>query len=399
MTKIRLGDLYSLNNHPYELDLYDVKIAALANMTPPILVVSEILNSPKEYDSESGKEKSKQVKCIFYSQKSHKFENLWFDINLIKPIKKETYDEDNDVVFEKNQEIKTSTKDEIENLKFNSIEKVRNIFLNSQVILNSCELELGKNKTTFSKTDNKSSNKVNSHLDFLPPVMTVIDVKSNDEKIGYNPKSGNLKKITSKFLLKCKWYNPFSGGFSEDFLPFESVEIVQNAENLDLISALILNKMFFRNIFGNHVKLESGEVLQHSYIQPLELIFNHYKYKLKYFDFFKTKYSEMNLSEMNFENDVVGLNDLIIDKIPEYKTNIQEFTTISDFVFEKHRYYRITYKDQQDRITRRVIFLKEFIAKKVIIADCLLRDGEERHFRLKDGSILKIEILEQKYFG
>ncbi|MFA9190803.1 hypothetical protein AAGV28_05405 [Flavobacterium sp. FZUC8N2.13] len=394
MSKIRLGDLYSLNNHPYELDLSDVKIAALANMTPPIFVVTEILNSSKEFDSETGKEKFKQVKCIFYSHKSHKFESLWLDIKHVKPIKKQG---EEDIILDKNDEINTASK--TENAKPISIEDVKTTFLNNQVILKSCDYELGKLKTTFVKTDNKSSQKVNSHLDFLPPVLTVIDVKNNEEKVGFNPKSGNLRKITSKILLKCKWYNPLSGGFSEDFIPLETVEMVKHATNLEMIYDLILNKTFFRNVFENHIELESGITLQHSYIQPIELIFNHYKYKLKYFDFFKTKYDEMDLSEINFDDDVVGINDLIIDKIPEYKTNLQEFTTILDFAFKKNKYYRITYKDQQDRITRRVIHVKEYLAKKVVIADCLLRDGEERHFRLKESSMLKIEILESKYFS
>lgn len=394
MPKIKLGDLYSLKNHPYELGLSDVKIAALANMTPPIFVVTEILNSLKEFDYETVKEKFKQVKCIFYSHKSHKFESLWLDIRHVKPIKKQG---EEDIILDKNDEINTSS--ETENVRPISIEDVKKTFLNNQVILKSCDYELGKLKTTFVKTDNKSSQRVNSHLDFLPPVLTVIDVKNNEEKVGCNAKSGNLRKITSKILLKCKWYNPLSGGFSEDFIPLETVEMVKNITNLEMISTLILNKTFFRNVFENHIELESGKIFHHSYIQPIELVFNHYKYRLKYFDFFKTKYTEIDLSEIIFENDVVGLNDLIIDKIPDYKTNIQEFTTISDLVFEKNKYYRLTYKDQQDRITRRVILVKDFIAKKVIIADCLLRDGQERHFRLKEGSILKVEILESKYFS
>ncbi|WP_454046489.1 hypothetical protein [Chryseobacterium sp. Marseille-Q8038] len=57
MKRIKLGDLYSLRNHPYGNGLTNVKISALAPMTPPILVVSEILNSPKEYDPETGREK------------------------------------------------------------------------------------------------------------------------------------------------------------------------------------------------------------------------------------------------------------------------------------------------------------------------------------------------------
>ncbi len=238
--------------------------------------------------------------------------------------------------------------------------------------------------------------------DFLPPVLTVIDVKYNEEKIGYNHKSGNLKKITSVFLLKCKWYNSLSGNFSEEFIPIETVQKIEKENHLEIISKLISNKSFFRNTFKDHIVLKSGLVLNHSYIQPIELIFNHYKYKLKYFDFFKTKYSEIDLSEINLSGlniGIVELNDLITEKIPEYKPNLEDFTNVEDFVFEKDKYYRITYKDLQDRITKRVIFVKEFLTKKVLIADCLLRDGEERHFRLKKGGILKVEVLDSKYFN
>lgn len=403
MTKIKLGELYSLKNHPFEIDVTDVKISALAQMTPPVLVVSEILNSQKEYDTESGKEKFKQVKFIFYSHKTHKFENFWIDINHVKKIEKSNVE----IVLEKNEEIKTfkenGVKSDIVNYpKSTSLDELKDKFLNNQVILKSCDYELGKIKTTFVKTDNKSSQKLNSHLDFLPPVLTVIDVKLNDEKIGYNAKSGNLKKIASNFLLKCKWFNPVNCCFSEDFIPIETIQIVEKNDSLNIISELISKKIFFRNIFENHIKFESGQVLDHSYIQPLELIFNHYYYKLKYFDFFKTKYSEINLSKLNINNveEFIDLSDLVIDKIPEYKISIEEFISVREFTFERGEYYRITYKDLQERITKRVILVKEFIPEKIVIADCLLRDGEERHFRIVEGGgILKIEVLDSKYFA
>lgn len=403
MTKIKIGDLFSIKNHPYSIDSTDVKIAALAQMTPPILVVSEITNSVKEYDGETGDEKLKQVKCVFYSHKSHKFENYWFSINQIKPIKNFCVDNfDEEIDFEKIKEIKT-TEENIKNIgieysKSTSLESLKSKFLNNQVILKSCDFELGKIKTTFIKTDNKSSNKINSHLDFLPPVLTVIDVKVNEEKVMYNSKSGNQKKITSYFLLKCKWYNPLTSGFSEDFIPIETVNLIPNINSIKTISDYISKKVLIRQNFPKHIIFESGLILEHSYIQPIDLIFNHYKYKLKYFDFFKNKYSEIDLSEIEIESEIIELTDIIVAKIPEYKSNIQEFTSVKEYIFEKNKYYRITYKDLMDKITRRVIFVKEYIKDKVLIADCLLRDGQERHFRLKDGSILKIEELDSNYF-
>jgi hypothetical protein len=405
MSKIKIGDLFSLKNHPYEIGLINVKISALANMTPPILVVSEILNFVKEYDGETGEEKAKQVRCIFYSHKSHKFENYWFNINQIKPIIEFNLNDGNEEIKsdEEKNEIKTSKKEDIQNigieyLRSTSLESLKKVFLNNQVILKSCDYELGKLKTTFVKIDSKSSSKINSHLDFLPPVLTVIDIKLNDNKTGYNPKSGNQKNIASYFLLKCKWYNPLSGSFSEDFIPIETIKLIPQIDSIDLISKYISKKILIRHEFPNHIVLESGLILEHSYIQPIELIFNHYKYKLKYFDFFKTKYSEIDLSEIVDKSNIIELNNIILKKIPEYNLNKQEFEFTTDYIFEKNKYYRITYKDLMDKITKRVIYAKEFVKDKVLIADCLLRDGEERHFRINKDSLLKIEELDSKCF-
>lgn len=395
MKKIKIGDLYSLKNHPFELNLTDVKISALAPMTPPILVVSEILNSPKEFDPETGVEKQKQIKCIFYSHKSHRFEDIWFDINILKEIAKE---EEVENTVDTNGEIKTSTSFKIEYPKSLSIDFIKEKFLHKQVILKSCEYELGKLKSTFIKTDNKSSQKINAHLDFLPPVLTVIDVKINDEKLNYNTKTGNLRKLASIFLLKCKWYNPSSGSFSEDFIPIETVKIIKTESSLQNISNLIRDKEFIKQNLKDSIILENGLQLNHTYRQPLELIFNHYKYKLKYYDFFKSITSEMDLSEFVIDDDSAKLVDFIIKKVPEYDSNNEKFNSVNEFDFDERKYYRITYKDTFDRITVRIIYIKKFVPKKIIIADCLLRNGEERHFRVSDSSILKIEVLEQKYF-
>lgn len=407
MSKIKIGDLVSLKNHPFGLGFDNVKISALAFMTPPVFVVSEIMNSKIEFDGETGEEKPKQVKCLFYSHKSHKFENYWFNIKHLKLISEfywEDNEEDKNVDFaNKRGEISTSLDSNLSDIgigypKSMLLNDLKNTFLNQQVILKTCDYELGKIKTTFSKVDNKSTQKINSHLDFLPPVLTVIDVKLNDEKIAFNIKSGNQKKITSYFLLKCKWYNPLSGGFSEDFIPIETIELVPKTKSLDLITDLIVNKLFFKQNFDNHITLNCGIVINYSYIQPTELIFNHYKYQLSYYDFFKNKFSKIDLLEIDFDGKNVKLNELIIEKIPEYKTTFQDFSSVKDYVFKKNHYYRITYKDLQDKITRRVIYVKEFIKDKVIIADCLLRDGEERHFRLKEGSVLKVEVLDSNFF-
>lgn len=391
----RLGDLYSLKNHPYDNNLNKIKIAGLASMTPPIVVVSEILNSPKQYDTDTGIIKSGQVRCIFYSHKNHKFENLWFNTKDLKLIEKN----DNEVNREDKVNDEIVTKDIVLNRFDNPsiLKDIKNEFLNKQVILNSCDLELGKLKTTFSQTEYKSSDKITAHLDFLPPVLTVIDVKLNDEKIGFNPKSGNLKKITSVYLLKCKWYNSLSGAFSEDFIPINTVQILPDVD-LNPIKEAISNKNIFRYDIEKDILKESTKSLKHIYVLPLEIIFNHYKYEVRYYDIFRDRFSKMKIDDVMWDEDKMIVDDLILDKIPEYKKDLEEFSKIKDFVFEKSKFYRIIYRDLQGNTTKRIIYVKEFIKDKVVIADCLLRNGEERHFRIDENAILKLEVLNQDFF-
>ncbi len=403
MSYIKIGDIFSLKNHPYTTENTQIKISALAQMTPPLLVVTEILNSSNEYDTETGEKKSKQVKCIFYSHKTHKFETHWFNPDQLKAIKKK-YEINGDSInlHEKSGEVNTKDEIDLNNLgieapKNESLFKLKKHYLKRQVILKSCDYELGKQKSTFEEKENKSSQKISAHLDFLPPVLTVIDVKKNEDKIAYNPKTGNQKKISSFFLLKCKWYNPSSGGFSEDFLPIEAVEIIPDVLSIDNVKTLIADKSLFRLDLEKPIELEGGNKIYHTYIQATDLVFNHYKYKLKYFDLFKNKYSETDLSEVDFKRNQISFDDFILEKVPEYKNDKQDFTSVKDYEFEIDKFYRITYNDVMGRVTRRVIFIKEYIKEKIVIADCLLRNGEERHFRIKDG-ILKIEALNSVFF-
>lgn len=397
MPLLKLGDILSLKSHPYENGNTDIKISALAQMTPPLLVVTEILNTSKEFDTETGEKKTMQIKCIFYSHKTHKFENYWFNPKQLKPIDFNSLSED-----EISKEINTVDEVDLKNIgiknpRNSSIVDLKRKYLNHQVILKTCDYELGKQKTTFEKNENKSFQKINAHLDFLPPVLTVIDVKLNGEKTSYNPKTGNQKKISSFFLLKCKWYNPSSGAFSEDFLPIEAVEIIPEVLSIDNVKTFIADKSLFRLDLEKPIELEGGNKIHHTYIQATDLVFNHYKYKLKYFDLFKNKYSEIDLSEVDFKRNQISFDDIILEKVPEYKKDKQDFTSVKDYEFEIDKYYRITYSDVLGKVTRRLIFVKEYIKEKIVIADCLLRNGAERHFRIKDG-ILKIEALNPCFF-
>lgn len=399
---IRLGDLYSLKNHPYQSEVQNVQIAAYASMTPPILVISEILNPPKEHDAETGIAKSRQIKGIYYCHKNHKFETLWVNVNELKVIQVNTGSEtesNHNNVTPDGEEFLTKGYVWQKYPKSISLEHIKELFLHKQVILKSCDLELGKKKTTFSQTEIKPSEKITAHLDFLPPVLTVIDIKPNEEKITHNPKSGNLKKILSVYLLKCKWYNPLSGSFSEDFIPIETVDIVEKADKVDHVSRLIISKEFIKQPLKEQIELESGKIIKYTYAQPIKLIFKHYKYWVEYYDLFHSQIRNASLSEFMVDDDSLKLKDLILNKIPEYDDVTQTMTNVEDYTFITENFYRITYRDTHNTITIRIILVKKVIPKTIIIADCLLRDGNERHFRFKEESLLKIEVLDQSYFN
>ncbi|MBP2281691.1 hypothetical protein H4V97_000009 [Flavobacterium sp. CG_23.5] len=402
MASIKIGAIFSLKNHPYTIGNTDVKISALAQMTPPLLVVTEILNNVKEFDTETGDRKNKQIKCIFYSHKTHKFENYWFNPEQLTPITEKNINSTLSTDHDNLAEIETRDEDVltsigIEYKKTTSLVDLKKEFLNRQVILKSCDFELGKQKSTFEKNGYKTSQKINAHLDFVPPVLTVIDVKQNDEKITHNPKTGNQKKVSSFFLLKCKWYNPSLGGFSEDFLPIEAVDLIPEIQSISAMSNLIASNKLLRFSLENPIELESGIVLNHTYLQLIDLEFNHYKYKLKCFDFFTSIYTFIDLSEVDVDENKISLEDIISEKIPEYNKIKQNFSSVKEYVFTANEYYKITYSDALGKVTKRVILVKEFIKDKIVIADCLLRNGEERHFKI-DKSILKIEALKSEFF-
>jgi hypothetical protein len=398
MTTFKIGALCSLINHPYNINNTNVKISALAQMTPPIMVISEILNPDDKFDTESGEKKQQQLKCIFYSHKTNKYESFWFYTTQLKLIGNSSEEPNlqNDE-FSKNDINLLAIG--IKYLRSSNITELKSNFILKQVVLKSCDLELGKKKTTFEEEDSRAKSKISAHLDFLPPVMTVIDVKLNDDKIKYDDKNGNQKKIATNFLVKCKWFNSNSSTFSEDFLPIESLDIIDlNSSMVKEISECISEKKLIEFTYGSTIILDSGIELKQTFIQPIELIFNHYKYKLKYYDFFKSTYSEEDVSKISMKK-LLNSEDFVTNQTPRYDSVKLDFVTTDNFEFNIEEFYRITYKDAHDRISKRVIYVKDFIKNKVIIADCLLRNGEERHFQTKKENVLKIEELDQSIFN
>src|SRR5690606_12894048 len=201
-TTYNLGDFVCFKNHPYFESNHSIKISANANFTPPIMVVMETLNKD-EYDTTTGKKLETQVRCIYYSHKEGKYIDKWFKIDEIKELDKY---ENTFLKFKNSDENDIYNIEEIEKY---DLDENKKKYTGRLVCLKNVDFELNKKKVFLDTTDGQRVNKENNHLDFLPPVMTIIDVTKNKEEKRFSSKNQDIKeKDCSKYLFKCKWYNP-----------------------------------------------------------------------------------------------------------------------------------------------------------------------------------------------
>lgn len=380
MSNFQIGDLISLKNHPYSLN-QKTKIGANALMTPPIMVVTEILKQNKfNPDSEDEEKLLGQVLGTFYSSKNCNYEKFWFNVDeiiLIDNAEKENIDKD--IAEKKTVPTELTT--------------VKKAYKGKQVILNSADAELGKKKISWSIESDKEKFRTESYMDFLPPVMTVIDVVENSKflKDRRDPKDGTLKKDSCKFLLKCKWYNPSKQSFSEEFIPFNIVEeVIFDQEKIDIIQLGMSGSKLFKipkiTPFEGHNKRQINNTL----VEIINIILLNHKIRIVYSDYFSKKVKSSYIQEFNFEATTFKITDLTKDKFPDYSSQV--FNDVKKLSWEKDKFYEINYTDRKGRFTQRIITNcststfenEDEIEETFIIANCLLRKGDIRHFRLKN---------------
>ena len=161
MIRAKLGELITLNTHPFpskwksslEGKKKIILIGADPDFIPPIMVVCEVLNN----NDNPKKITTNQVRGVFYSHKSHKYERYWFKAGEVKKIL-------NKKVYHKT----------IVRLSSRSLSALKNIYINKSVILRNVDVELNKEKISQEQRNFDSINlRRYPHLDFVPPVMTV----------------------------------------------------------------------------------------------------------------------------------------------------------------------------------------------------------------------------------
>lgn len=381
MKDFSIGDFVCLKNHPYFDDNLKIKIAANADMTPPIMIISEILDKD-EYDNLTGEKSESQLRCYYYSTKEGKYFDKWIKINQVKKL----------------SPIETNlNNNEFDNIEDYDLDYLKKTYKDKLVCLKNVDLELNKKKIFIDSSDGIRTNKENNHLDFLPPVMTIVDiVKNKEEKKFSSTKSKSLEKDIPKYFFKCKWYNSKTSSYSEELLPSNILGIVNNQKGfIQIINIAIEKKSYIVLKLKNPFILEeNNNEIENTIIKPVELIFNHYYYKLNATDYSKQKIVSYALNDIYFNKNDIFYSTYIIDRslifgqtFPRYKT---KFEPITDSTFVEKEYYLISYRDKLNRITQRIIkvIMKEPYTDPnndehiFIVANCLLRHGHIRHFNI-----------------
>ena len=385
MNKLKNGDLVSLKSHPFNI-FNGTLIGAFVNNTPPIMVISEVLNSNSydteseeiDFDTKKAKKLPNQYLCYFYSSKTSTFEKHWFKENEIERINSDT-DETN------KEEIK-KTEDKVSLL---------NKYKDNLIVLKSADLELGKKKTTWSRTKEEDINKTQAFLEFIPPVMTVLDVVENKNfnKDRVNPKNGEIKRESCKFLLKCKWFNPIKQTFSEEIMPYNILQLVDfDEKELEIIRDGIARKTVFVIKDDENIILEGTKHSFSNYILELkDVVIQNHTIKVFFKNLINNKLESSLIDNLIAENSGKEFKQFITSEFPNYSNS--KYNNPLDLEWQRDKFYKIDYLDKKGKFTSRIITnckVEEFETEddekdvKFVIANCLLRDGKIRHFRVSN---------------
>ncbi len=384
MNKLKNGDLVSLKSHPFNI-FNGTLIGAFVNNTPPIMVIAEVLNSTsydtesEEVDSETKKAKKlpNQYLCYFYSSKTSSFDKYWFKENEIKRI-----DSNSETI----QEEIIKTEDKV---------SLINKYKDKLVVLKSADLELSKKKTTWSRTKEEDINKTQAFLEFLSPVMIVLDVVENQNfnKDRINPKNGEIKRVSCKFLLKCKWFNPIKQTFSEEIMPYNILQLVDfDEKKLEIIRDGIARKTVFVIKDDENIILEGTKHSFSNYILELkDVVIQNHTIKVFFKNLINNKLESSLIDNLIAENSGKEFKQFITSEFPNYSNS--KYNNPLDLEWQRDKFYKIDYLDKKGKFTSRIITnckVEEFETEddekdvKFVIANCLLREGKIRHFRVSN---------------
>ena len=352
MSEFKRGDLIVFKTHPFINKHTNIKISAYPDYTSPILVIKEV--KEKSFEKETGRDNGQQLNCVYYNSRDGKFIEKWISSQLVNKVSFSLAG--SKILGELNFKTELeSSKKELVSKNYENL--IRFSYLNKKVVLKSVDLELFKNKINRTKENGELLE--TNHLEFLPPVMTVIGFKYSDEKHKYCEKTG-LPLIE----LKCKWYNSSSKTFSESFFHYDILYSIIETQDLigkndlltDAVNSMEENTFFIFPLEKPFV-LE-GDSDDKKVTQTIgrsdSIVFKHYFYQMNYFDFITQKKSTITIDRAFYTKKEV---EIFGKKFPSYN-NKYKFE-ISDCKFEIDNYYHIIYKDAFLNTTKRIVKIKD----------------------------------------
>lgn len=361
--EIPLGTIVANLAHPYSADNTNVLITTYAHFTPPLMIVLEKNYGVAKYNPITGdKEDNDSYRCLYYLSISGGFELQWFKRRELK-------------------KISGGNLDLFNNAKDKGIDKLKKELLGKMAILTNVDLELDKKKIWSDNEGGISKEKVNNLLDYLPPLASIIDVKLNEDHQKYNEKNGKIIHRKSKVLVKLRWLNNITSKYSEDFVPLAALKIIDKQLELRNYS----KKLTY--LYSDPINLEESGITVSKVPLVIEsIIWKHYYYIYRFQNLFTKQLKDVNYDEVLDETDLRH----IINNSSFLNDFVNKFTQTPDEQL-KDRWFEIQYSDRNDRFTQRFIRIIEIFKevqedgneKRFIKANCLLRNGKIRHFRIE----------------
>ena len=372
-----IGSIVAFKSHPFfsttDLDL--IFIGAESLTLSPLMVVTEIVKENKSvYEEGTGKQitdkSSLQCKCLWYSHKTGHFEDAIISSNLLKII---------------------GTGSILNDLKDATI--------NTSVTFKTVPIELGKKKISLKQSGNEKNKSITGILSFTSPVMQIIGTAKSDSKEPFlDSRTGEVKRVISRQLVKCKYYNHISDKLSEAQIPIEALLKVNTFRETWLVE---LKEAIQKSRF---LKVKSSNpTFVYTFIKPLGITYKAGNYYLESEDYLDNSIKEIIILNDN-QFDFLDYQFQHLPKFIETGENL-DFKSISKSTLielNDNHFWRIKYTDFNGITTIRTIYNPSFLKMDIsenperpniidyIKATCILRKHETRYFRIDRIQTLKV---------
>ena len=370
-----IGDIVTLNAHPYTPESTGIVISGDHMMLPPLMVVTEVYTAKQLFTGE--KTQTYKYKCAWFSPKLYKFIYVEIDEIDLKAI-----------------------------VKCTSYINKHLLKRGDKIIFKTAGIELGKKKSSLTYEDNSlnagvGNTVINSLLSFLPPVLQVVDYESHITKHALTNKEKKRIRDVSAADIKFTFFDPTTDKVVTHVLPLEALELVEEVSS-ELISKI--TKCISNSGYLNFKKLKVETLCK-----PRNIAYRGGYYFLRAFDYLSNKVEEFEINESSTFNII---KQPFIEEAPKFDIRINSNAATSISITNEilnlikraatNSYFiRIKYKNRNDQLSHRSIMNFELVEAKgdssdviYLVGHCLLR-RDLRYFRI--DRIQNVQMLELKF--